>query len=183
MKTIYSILVILSLFAFSTAHSQTQKGSLLLGGSASMNFTIEPSSSFQLRINPDLGIFVIDRLAIGGRLATGFTLGNSFQQYNFGIIPNVKYYFGISDSLDVFIEGGFGPSVFVTTVNAPFGDETNTNTLFSIFTGPSLVFFINPNTGIHVGLTYSGAIGDDFADQHSTSINAGFQIYLPKGSK
>lgn len=178
MKKYHNILTLLFLFCFSFSAAQTEKGSLLLGGSASMNFNIEPASSFSLRVNPSLGIFVVDRLAIGLDLSSGLTFGNNFQQYNLGFIPNVKYYFGISDNFDVFIGGGFGPSVFITDRN---GRDVNTTTTFTIFTGPALVFFLNEHTAVHLGLTYNGFLGgDNFNDSHATFLSAGFQIYLPR---
>lgn len=64
---IHSFLLITSIFFFIhlPGHAQTEKGSRLLGGGG---FLRSSDGSFSTYINPDLGFFLVDNLAVGASL-------------------------------------------------------------------------------------------------------------------
>lgn len=182
MKTYGQIFTLIFCLSTSIGFSQTEKGSLLLGGDASISFEIEPVSGLNINLNPNLGIFIADRLALGANLTTGFNFRSGVQVYTIGIVPSVRYYFGISDKFDVFIRGGFGPVMFMANINGNGFEETRT--IFSLTTGPSFVLFLNEHTGLHVGLNYSGFLGSEtITSTQAVTLNAGLQIYLPKSNR
>lgn len=164
----------------SSVFSQTDKGTLLLGGGLTLSQQTRPPGRFSLNLYPSAGIFVADRIAIGAEIGAGVNFAQNNQNYTFRFVPNFNYYFGISEKLDVFLTAGFGGSVYV---NNGRGNPTRTNALLSFNTGPNLIYFIKETIGLKLSLNYSGIIINDRISSYPLSLVGGFQIHLPRGEK
>jgi len=141
--------VCFSLIACGLLQAQTERGNLLLGGNAGLNLYKADGQgkySFNLDLNPKVGFFLVDNLAVGAqvwgdiRKRAGINGVNS--QILFG--PFGRYYFhnlfleanvGVYDR-DVFAGMGLGYAFFVTNnvaiepiANARFSDGIEFNFL------------------------------------------------------
>jgi hypothetical protein len=187
MKKIYFVLIFLS--AAFGGFSQTEKGTVLLGGN--INFT-STSSSFVgvnggnssttiFTLNPMIGIFPVNNLAI--ILSTDYTTasftenGNSSSGHSLLIGPLVRYYVPASQSVKFF--GGAG---------IEFGSgEGQTSTVYQFQAGPS--FFISRNLALEFNVNYQWATINYSSDlssqptekQSQFGISIGFMVYLGNG--
>ena len=155
--------LILGLFATAvismTAHAQTEKSTVLLGG----NIGLQTSSGATVfSLNPNIGFFVVNNIAIGAELDLATTSG--FTSWALG--PYVKPYFGKSDAGKFFAKG----SLLV-------GGATGTTTDVGFGIGAGYALFLNKSIALEflaqyqkVGKSNDGVFG----------INIGFQIHLKK---
>lgn len=139
------------------AKAQVEKNTLLIGGSASFT-TAEGESSFFL--NPNVGVFVIDRLAVGVNAFILTAGGNT----SWSLGPFGRYYFGKNESGKPFAGLGFG-------ISGVDGSDPN----FGVNVGGGYAIFLNKSIALEFSATYSRI--DDF-DQ--LGIGAGFQIHFRK---
>ncbi len=143
---------VLAVMAFA-ASAQTQKGTMLLGGSAGFNST---DGNTTWNISPSLGTFVKDNLAIGALL--------SISDYGDGSVTNVgaylKPYFGKKENGKLFAKAMLG-------------------SMDSEFTwGGSLGYaaFLNKSVAMEFGANY-----DKMGDFPGTvGLGVGFQIHFKK---
>ncbi len=168
--------------------SQTQKGSVLLGGS--LNFTSTSttyegmygghSNTSKFTLNPMIGVFPINNLAIilntDYITTTVSASGNSSSGHSLLIGPLVRYYFPASASVKFFTGAGVG-----------FGSgESETSTVYQFQAGPA--FYINRNLALEFNLNYQTAnikstgdiIPNQTTKQSQFGISVGFMVYLGK---
>lgn len=188
-------LLLILITAFITGQCQLDKGTWLVGGNGKLFSYKEDNNSYQggrtykytqIDISASVGIFIIDKLAIGLRptfssiaggykAAGGGGITTNTQQYAFG--PFARYYILKSDCLynivtDVMYQPGFA------------GGEHNRGTLtnYSAFAGPVIFFNSSVSAELLLGYNYTkehmktGMI--DIRKGFQTSI--GFQIHLKK---
>jgi outer membrane protein W len=128
-----NILVILTLLAFSTAHSQTDKGQKFIGGQLNLqgntsmiidDLIVNNSQTFGLNVVPSFGYFVRDNFAVGATLIYGlsrstilretpfagtplpWTNKNESTTNGYGIGGFVRYYVDLSEKFKFYINGG-----------------------------------------------------------------------------
>lgn len=164
---------------FGNVAAQTQKGSWLLGGSASFNsFKQGDSKATFLDFSPNAGYFVIDDLAIG--------LNLSFQSIKpdgedaatlFSAGPFVRYYFvNLGEKTKLFGHANFG-----------FGSEDDgfdkaEFTQWGIKAGPAI--FLSPSVALEIAVGYGSQKYKDFDDAlNNFGLSVGFQVHLGGGSK
>jgi hypothetical protein len=135
----------------------TDRGSLLLGGSASLSATVftqevdgarERDAVAGASLNPDVQYFVRPGLAVGGELglATDFEGAGAVS-----VGPRVSYYFGRGERrVYPYVSGG------VSHVRAFGGDRL---TALTARTGG--VFMFSRQVGLNAGLVYTGFSADD----------------------
>lgn len=127
------ILVFLTILAFSTAYSQTDKGQKFIGGQLNLqgsksaiiaDLTVNNSENFSLNLSPNLGFFVKDNLAIGANLiyvntrstirretplptATFMDISiNESTTNGYGIGGFARYYVDLSEKFKFYLNGG-----------------------------------------------------------------------------
>jgi hypothetical protein len=155
------LLAVVILVGLSTvANAQTNKGTWLLGGSA--GFANQGSES-AWNINPSIGNFIKDNLAIGGEIALA---GSS--QYDgtaTTISAYVKPYFGGSDTNKWFAKAGLGM----------FKSQYMTENKFAYGVGFGNATFLNKSVALEVSANYKkiADIQDGVFD-----FNVGFQIHF-----
>jgi hypothetical protein len=198
-----SLLSVIVVFLFaSKANSQLEKNTWLVGGNgfySTKEFHQLDSASYttinEFRFSPNVGFFVIDKLAFGIRAsyttisARSHPAGPLFYQSSdlgkrraleFG--PFVRYYFLKPDKLaNVFVDASWLPGI-IKTITTAETLRTPTNS-YSISAGAAI--FFNPSLSIELSLGYSRKkLYQEFYDneifQNKFLINIGFQIHLAK---
>jgi hypothetical protein len=180
MKKIYFTTIIMTFVL--TGFSQTGKGSWLLGGnigftSSSSTENGNKSSSSVFSLNPKIGIFPINNLAI--ILNTNYaTLSfGGFSDHSLAIGPAVRYYFPGSTGVKFFV--GTGVEFGSTGSN---GGSSYHSTSYQFEAGPD--FFITPavavelNVSYQTGTTKNSQEGSYNMKQSQFGVGVGFLIFL-----
>lgn len=185
-KFLFNLILLTSvMFGF----SQTEKGSVLLGGTIDFTSTSTSqggmygyhSNATMFALNPMIGIFPVNNFAV--ILSTDYVTGsfsengNSSSGHTLLIGPLLRYYFPASPSVKFF--GGAG---------VEFGSgEGQTSTVYQFQAGPA--FFINRNLSLEFNVNYQTATVKSQGDitvqpdskQSQFGISVGFMVYLGKG--
>ena len=145
------------LMATMVASAQTEKNTMLLGGNLTFNST-ESVNSFSA--TPNIGVFVINNLAIGGE----FSLFTSGGYTSWGVGPFARYYFGQQTKGKPYI----GASALIGGA-----DEVDTEVGFGAHAG--YAFFLNKSIALQLGVQYNR-----MSEMDNFGIGAGFQIHFKK---
>ncbi len=137
------------------AGAQTEKGTILLGGELTFSSS-DGSNSFTG--SPNVGLLILDDVAIGARLSIQATNGSSA----WAIGPFARIYFAGSHKGKFFGQVG---------VNVGGARESDVDFGFSI--GAGYAIFLNHSVAIELGTNYSKA----GKDSGIFTIGAGFQIH------
>lgn len=206
----FVLVVLAGLFTCCTLQltAQTEKGSLLLGGStnlspASAGFSFSKSTaklsngidlsdtkSYGLNISPAVGYFVADNLAVGMSLGIGFNgykSGDNDTEWEntLSFSPYMRYYVPGSGKVKPYGEAGFS---FFSTKSA-FGNDDERSGSRGIGGGLGTAFFFGPKTSLDLFLNYNYLFsrdeiilsGNPVRINSSTSILAfrvGFTFFL-----
>ena len=185
MKKIYFSFILLS--AVLTGFSQTEKGSVLLGGTIDFTSTTtkgngqfgSDSKSTLFTLNPMVGIFPVNNFAIilNTAYATGTFNegGNSSSGHTLQIGPLFRYYFPASGSVKFFTGAGVG-----------WGSAVGmTSTVYQFQAGPA--FYISRILALEFNANYQTANVKYSSGMYSTTskesqfgISVGFMVYLGK---
>lgn len=187
-----TFLLALLAIGFATSYAQTQKGDKLLGvGFGSMSYTNSNSkttysntpteyssdgNSFSISVNPNIGWFIKDNLAVGGGVSISFytsksessntssttTSESKSTQPSFYLMPFARYYFGGTETSKFFVNGSvqygisFGNSKSSTSTGS--SSETTTKPKYDWNAGLSLgyEYFLSKYVGLYgmVGFNY-----------------------------
>ena len=163
MKKISSVFILIASFLITNKLSaQIQRGNILVGGDiAGFNLDLGSGGAFQATIDPKIGFFLKDNVALGAYI--DFRLSTA---KGFGTTTNVLKHGRL------FFEGNAG----IEGISASNGSNT---TGLGIGVGPGYAYFITPNIGLETLLKYNGIVG--FGSRPYTSrlnLGVGFQIYL-----
>lgn len=172
------ILIIATFFFTMASNAQITKGYWMMGGSGSFgNYktTIGGSSneSTGFGISPDIGYFVIDKLAIG---TSGFFLysipkSNEKSSFLYSVSPFLRFYFLEKDKIiNIFSEVSYQ-----TVRNS---NDNSKADKFKIKAGTE--FFLNSSVGIEVALNYSNQKTSTDNQNRAIYLDVGFQIHLEK---
>jgi hypothetical protein len=173
MKTKSVFLAFAMLFSFTLAFAQTEKGNMLLGGTAGFDVQFEdPDNLITIDVSPTIGFFVADNLALGGALTLGTTKAGDFSLTNYGIAPFGRYYFG-TGMTRIFIHGQFG---FAGVKFDLGGDNEETSSGTALLIGPGVSFFLNKHVAIEGVLGYTKQFGD--VDTSDLGLRFGVQAYF-----
>lgn len=151
-----------------------QAGNWIVGGnlgSLGYNFSTE---SFNVDINPRIGFFVLDNIAIGVGAVIGLTtFENQDNLWSYGLVPFARYYFP---------EGASATGRFFGEVEA--GVSGSTGASEASFLGgvrAGYAHFVTNSVAIEgtVGYTFSQANITSGSTVTGLGIGLGFQIYLP----
>jgi hypothetical protein len=178
MKKLTTLLVLFQLILVS-ARSQIQNGNLLVGADiAHFDLSLNKGGNFSINLDPKLGYFFSNNLALGAYLNFGLeTSKGGGNNIDYGIGAFGRYY--LSTDINVvrnsrwFLEGNVG----IEGTNPASGENTNG---LGLGIGPGWTYFITSNVGLEALLKYNGIIG--FGQRVTSSdlgLSVGFQIYLP----
>lgn len=174
--------LILSILFFTAicANSQITKGYWMLGGNGSYNYfdlksdTSDPKSSWNININPNIGYFIKDQLAIGGY--TSFSFGKNSGGFFLNLGPFVRYYFLDTDKkINYFTELSFEYSTHFIK------NSENTST-YGYNIKPGVVYFLNNTVALEASLKYYYGKAPDANNLISKGLifGIGLQIHLEK---
>lgn len=146
----------------------------MIGGNAGFNVQKQdPHNIVTIDVNPMLGYFIIDNLALGATLnMSSYKIGDDYKNTGFGIAPFGRYYIGPS-GVKLFVHAQFG-YLSNKTEQPPFEDDKSNGTQLTI--GPGLAFFLNNHVAIEALLAYDKYGGD--LDGSRIGLNIGVQAYL-----
>jgi hypothetical protein len=149
------ILTIISIRVF----SQIEKGTILLGGHATMKAST--SGGLYFSFNPNSGFFLTDKICIGASIPLIY-MDNEFL---WGVTPFGRYYFTPDKAQSVFASCSSG----ITNFNA---------NLAFLSAGIGNVWFINKNTGFEAEI-----IGNTDFEDFSAGLFLGFHVYFNRPDK
>lgn len=150
---------------------------------ADMNIGLQSGNTdLSLSINPKVGYFIQDNIAIGATVKLGFATDAARNQINYGIGAFGRYYIGDKRAILMkhsrfFVEVDAG---IVGDNTKPKGQKSITTNGLGLGLGPGVAYFITPNIGLEALLKYNLGVG--FGSSTTTnkfSFGIGFQIYLP----
>ncbi|MCA4900668.1 MAG: autotransporter domain-containing protein [Bacteroidota bacterium] len=192
-KIIFFAFVLISTASF----AQFSKGSILLGGSVSADFTTNKtiagsttttnSSTNSFSISPNVGYFVIDNLAVGGALQFNTTSTKddgsraSFSSNSFALQPFGRYYF---DKFYAQASFGFG-SYKSENTNGNGITTTNKGSLFNWALAGGYVFLLNDHVGLEPQIGYGSQSQSPDGSNVTVRdaglfLRLGIQVYLTK---
>lgn len=145
-----------------TSQAQTEKGTLLLGGN--IGFQSSNGSSVFMA-NPNVGLFVADRIAVGAE--ANLTAGEGVTIWAVG--PYVKPYFAQTQNGAFFAKGS------LLAGGASYDGESNSNVGFGLGAGYSI--FMNKSVALELGGQFS-KVGKH--DDGTFGLNVGFQIHFAR---
>ncbi|MBP6688157.1 MAG: autotransporter domain-containing protein [Lacibacter sp.] len=195
MKTFYLTTVLLTLGIASNA--QIQKGTIHINGqfasnSGANNQTIADGliKSFSIRLNPNVGYFVMDRWEIGSGLLFSTTknryknvIPGSSEKYtsnSFGLQAYTKYYFG-NGALKPYVTAN-GSHTWLTnkTTYVNTGTFTSKINSWNAGAGVGLAWFASQRVGLFSQLTFDNAWNNNNNSNQSLNLNFGVQVNLGK---
>lgn len=182
----------------SGAYAQFNQGRILAGGAIGFSATTTKAKSnsatntlyhnTSFTVMPNVGYFVIDKLAVGAGLGLGVHSqkgdGNSnYKSTNtsFALTPFARYY--LDPGIFFQAQVGFGSESDKTKLD---GSNTTTTTKYGVFdwaVAAGYAYFLNDNVAIEPMIGFkSHSLNDKDADvkaiESGLFINIGFQVYL-----
>ncbi len=170
-----------------TAQAQITKGNWMVGGDGYFSSTkYETSSSSsrytQIRLNPNVGYFIIDKLSGGIQFNVSFVgisgrSDDSGKGQSYGISPYVRYYFLKPESrFNAFAQANY----YYRYGHSEYGTESN-STGYNLKAGG--VAFLNSNIGVELIINYSYLDlnpNQVFKREKQLLIGLGLQVHLEK---
>jgi hypothetical protein len=184
-KLVYIGLMLL--FTGQAAQAQTEKGSLLLGGTGYFNSSKQQGFDriSVLFLNPRVGYFISNNISIGTTTPVELVRFNKNINYkSLGAMPFVRSYIGAS-STRMFVEGKAGiHRAAVKGLSDGFDRPVDWNLTYRSYgLGAGVVHFINKHAGLELMLNYERTSDQlIFPAVHGFtgfSLQAGFLFYLP----
>ncbi|SDJ95131.1 Outer membrane protein beta-barrel domain-containing protein [Catalinimonas alkaloidigena] len=167
--------VLLALVAFASlpALAQTEQGSVLLGGNASLQF----NDPFSITVAPNIGVFVRDNFAIGSALSVSYQESSTSRYTSLGVIPFARLYFG---HLPVrpFVMGNVGYSHERSRSKTGPGRQTSTYNRGIANIGAGLAYFLSDQVALETTLLYGSYAIREGSRNARLRLNMGFQIYF-----
>ena len=145
------------------ANAQTEKGNLIIGGSADISESIQnTSSNFNFSIAPSFGAFVINNLGIGGvyslsvgssRVLNSNESHTTTTTFNTQVGPFVKFYFG-KKQMKPFVTGNAGYTVFtqIRSVSTSTSSSLTNYDGFVMGASAGIAYFLNPHLSLQSAL-------------------------------
>lgn len=155
-KIIFIILIFI--FYAAVAMAQTEKGTCLLGGN--LSFTASEGSNVFIA-QPSVGVFIKDRIALGGELA--IQSGDGYTIWAVG--PYIKPYFLVTPRAGLFAKGSF-----------LVGGEMEGGAHLGFGLGGGYASFLNKSIALEFGAAYTKMIEGGGVIQ----LVLGFQIHFKK---
>jgi|TARA_B110000037_G_C16903450_1_gene417162 hypothetical protein len=180
MKKIF--LIVSMLFFSISMKSQITKGNWMLGGNGSYSYTdlksdiSDPKPSWNININPNIGYFIKDQLAIGSY--TSFNFGKNSDGFFLNLGPFVRYYFLETDKkINYFTELSFAYSVYFKKNNKNISTHG-----YNI--KPGMIYFLNNTVALEASLKYYYGKAPDSNNLISKGLifGIGLQIHLEKNN-
>ncbi len=148
--------------------AQTESGSMMIGGTGGINFGDERSN---LQLNPAVGFFVADQIAVGGMLNLRYSKVGEAKVTNFGIAPFGRYYF--TDEMPVKF---FGQALIGFNSIKPKGVDATNFTVFGL--GVGMDYFFNNRVAFELIAGWNGSKTKDVDMLNTFGIAFGVQSFI-----
>ena len=130
----------------SMVFAQTQKGNWILSGNSSLQVSStkpeKGESTTTVILNPSVGYFVANNLAVGAGVSLRADEGST----HFSVLPTASYFFESQSQVKPFAQLGIGYS--------SISNGDNTYGGLALGAGAGIVYLLNRNVGINLGLQY-----------------------------
>lgn len=178
-----STLSLIALFCMLSASlmAQTQKGSVMIGGTA--GFSSSKTGDYtetDINLSPMAGFFIMDQLAIGGGVNFGVSSlkfdGETSSVTSVGVQPMVRYYFNGSGKARFFGQANF------QYASVKF-EEEDAQSGIGFGAGVGIDFFLNDHVAIEGLLGYNSFKVKDADDATGTfGLQIGVAAFIGGGS-
>jgi hypothetical protein len=190
---LHNSLIISLLTLTISCFAQTEKGSLMIGGSLGTNSGKNTNYDiFNIYFTPQAGYFVINNLAIGTGIELSYgsstvdfpTTPSESYKYNIstvGFTPFVRYYLG-EKKMKPFVQGVYTYSYFSESKTPVGSTQTSISGYIAHATlGGGLAYFIAQNVSIDATLDYQVFRSNAaFVFNNQPAFKVGLQFFLPK---
>ena len=193
------LMICFAALAFATANAQTQNGSFLIGGTASVEnakgnleslsvLTTEPGTTTAISLAPQVGYFVIDNLAIGLRPSITYAWrGKDNRNTATGLGPFVRYYFpfgrfAVFPEFKASLNNSKQSYLIIDPDNGSSANATFKSKSTQYSGGVGFVWFAAKNVGIESILSYSHYKRSSSAG-NLLSLRFGIQFYLSRNAE
>ncbi len=137
-------------FGFAQGIERTTK---LMGGTLEVRGVLpdEGPNTFAIDLNPIVGLFIADNLAVGPglNLAYANTSDTDTRSFKFGISPLVRYYTG-SEKLKLFGQGTIG----YNWVDIDAGEASSNDNFYNAGIGMGVAMFPVRSVGVEMSVNY-----------------------------
>jgi hypothetical protein len=150
----FTITLIIVLIAFQMGSAQKiEKTTKLMGGTLEIRGVLpdDDPNTFAIDLNPVVGLFVADNLAVGPglNLAYANTSDTDTEAFKFGISPLVRYYIG-EGNMKVFGQGTLG----YNWVNTNTGEVSDNDDFYNAGLGMGVAMFPVRAVGVEMSVNY-----------------------------
>ena len=184
-KTLKTIAITLLLCTIS-ANAQITKGNWMVGGTGNLTSYENKSTQngndigdkgYVISISPNIGYFIINKLAVGTTMSFAYTNSNKYENLGYGFGPFVRYYFLKEDKrINLFAHANYSFGEYKS------GSNITGSNVYRFKAGPAV--FFNKNIGMEVTLDYNSSklklSGSDSSTYNAFQISLGLQIHLKK---
>ncbi|MDX1685636.1 MAG: outer membrane beta-barrel protein [Saprospiraceae bacterium] len=176
MKLKQYFLASILLLAINTLNAQTEQGVKMVGGMLDLDLAFDDDDdAFVFALTPQLGIFVVDRIALGGDLGIEyFKRGDDNSTTSFSLGPFARLYVLGGGDLQMFIDARMSYLLNRSKVV----DVSDTQHGFQFLGGPGLSYFLADNLALDFTLAYNYRTFGEDANSSNLKLLAGFQIFL-----
>jgi hypothetical protein len=172
MKKNITILLISCVF-IARAHAQTAQGDWMVGGGFRLNTT---KNNTQIAFAPNVGIFIINNLAVGGTLTIDYTK-QFYRITNLGIGPFARYYF-TNASVRPFLHTNF--NYLSSKIKNVSAGTSSTNTGANYFLGGGAAVFLSDQVSLDLLMGYDHTKFKNVDGTGGFALSIGFQVFLYK---
>ena len=182
------LLMCITMLAITAVNAQTQKGSFLVGGTASIQSTkgASPGNSSTISVAPQVGYFLVDNLAVGITPSITYSWRRNDNTTNTGIGPFVRYYFPFG-KFAIFpeLKASFGTYKAKGSYEDPYTGatihETNKSKSHQYSGGVGFVWFAAENVGLEAILSYNKSENAGIKNE-LVAMRFGIQFYISRNS-
>lgn len=172
-KKICTILLLSILCTGLTMQAQLQQDNLMVGGSImDFNTTFGKYNSYSFRLNPKVGYFIQNNVALGGYLDINVAKQQSSSAvFSYGLGVFGRYYFGGGETYNPLNDGRFFGELQFGLSGVK--DQVGINLAPAI----GYAYFISPNVSVEAMAQLHSSFG--VGTNTGIRLGVGFQIYLP----
>jgi outer membrane protein len=167
MKKQFLFLSIAFLLTSTILQAQTERKSWMVGGQFNQQLSFSDGTNYYVfNLSPDAGFFISNNLALGAAFSTTIFVIEGETDTRIGLAPFVRYYFGGSEKVKLFVHGQAGFEV----------DDSDVSFVGKAHFG--VAWFVVKNVALEASAGYSIDTRGE-ADALSTlGMNVGFQVYF-----
>lgn len=158
------------------ADAQVEQGRKMVGGMLDLDLAFDDDDdAFVFSFTPRYGVFVVDRIALGGSLGINYNKigeGNSVTDFSLG--PFARLYILGGGDLQMFLDA----RASYLYSRQEIASRSDTEHGFQFLGGPGLSYFLTDDISLDITLAYNYRTFGEDASSSNLKLLAGFQIFL-----